>query len=122
RVRALRLHEVEMRDGRFEKVEGTDQEIPAQLVLLAMGFLGPQKDGLLDRLGVELDGRGNVARDDRFATSVEGVFVAGDMGRGQSLIVWAIAEGRSAAAGVDAYLMGETALPSIIAPTDRSLV
>jgi glutamate synthase (NADPH/NADH) small chain len=121
RVRALRLHEVELRDGRFEKVEGTDREIPCQLVLLAMGFLGPQKDGLLEQLGVELDPRTNVARDDRFATSVPGVFVAGDMGRGQSLIVWAIAEGRSAAAAVDEHLMGHTALPRIINPTDRPL-
>jgi glutamate synthase (NADPH) small chain len=121
-VRALRLHEVELRDGRFEKVEGTDREIPAQLVLLAMGFLGPQVDGLLERLGVELDPRSNVARDGQFATNIPGVFVAGDMGRGQSLIVWAIAEGRSAAAAVDAHLMGETALPRIIDPTDRPLV
>jgi glutamate synthase (NADPH/NADH) small chain len=120
-VRALRLHEVEQRDGRFEKVEGTDREIPAQLVLLAMGFLGPQQEGLLEDLGVELDPRTNVARDADFQSSVEGVFVAGDMGRGQSLIVWAIAEGRSAAAAVDAYLMGETALPTIIASTDRPL-
>jgi glutamate synthase (NADPH/NADH) small chain len=121
-VRALRLHEVEMVDGRFEKVEGTDRELPTQLVLLAMGFLGPPREGLLEQLGVELDPRSNVARDDRFATSVDGVFVAGDMGRGQSLIVWAIAEGRSAAAEVDRYLMGETALPRIIDPTDRPLV
>jgi len=121
-VRALRLHEVELIGGRFEKVEGTDREIPTQLVLLAMGFLGPQKDALLEELGVELDPRTNVARDDNFASSVSGVFVAGDMGRGQSLIVWAIAEGRSAAAAVDRYLMGDTALPTIIAPTDRPLV
>jgi glutamate synthase (NADPH/NADH) small chain len=122
RVSGLRMHEVEMVDGRFEKVEGTDTEIPCQLVLLAMGFLGPQKEGLLEQLGVELDPRTNVARDDRFATSVEGVYVAGDMGRGQSLIVWAIAEGRSCAAEVDRWLMGETALPRIIDPTDRPLV
>ena len=121
-VRGLRLHEVELVGGRFEKVAGTDREIPAQLVLLAMGFLGPQKDALLEELGVELDPRSNVARDEDFASSVSGVFVAGDMGRGQSLIVWAIAEGRSAAAAVDRYLMGETALPTIIAPTDRPLV
>jgi glutamate synthase (NADPH/NADH) small chain len=121
-VAALRLHAVEMVDGRFEKVEGTDREIPCQLVLLAMGFLGPQPGGILEQLGVELDPRTNVARDASFATNVDGVFVAGDMGRGQSLIVWAIAEGRSAAAAVDRYLMGETALPSIIAPTDRPLV
>ncbi|MEQ1787138.1 MAG: glutamate synthase subunit beta, partial [Acidimicrobiales bacterium] len=121
-VRALRLHEVQMVDGRFEKVEGTDREIPAQLVLLAMGFLGPQKDGLLEQLGVDLDPRSNVARNTDFASSVDGVFVAGDMGRGQSLIVWAIAEGRSAAAAVDRYLMGETALPRIIDPSDRPLM
>ena len=121
-VRALQMHEVVMRDGRFEKVEGTDIEIPCQLVLLAMGFLGPQHDGLLDDLGVGYDPRSNVARDAEFTSSVDGVFVAGDMGRGQSLIVWAIAEGRSAAAAVDRYLMGDTALPTIIAPTDRPLV
>ncbi|MSO87666.1 MAG: glutamate synthase subunit beta [Acidimicrobiia bacterium] len=121
-VQALRLHEVEMVDGRFEKVEGTEREIPTQLVLLAMGFLGPEKDSLLDQLGVEFDGRSNVARNDDYASSVSGVFVAGDIGRGQSLIVWAIAEGRSAAAAVDRYLMGDTALPAIIAPTDRPLL
>ena len=89
-----------MKDGKFEKVEGTDFELEADLVLLAMGFVGPERDGLLTDLGVELNDRGNVARDDDFQTSVPGVFVAGDMGRGQSLIVWAIAEGRAAAAGV----------------------
>ena len=116
------MHEVELVEGRFEKVEDTDTEIPCQLVLLAMGFLGPRQEGLLEQLGVELDPRTNVARDARFATTVDGVFVAGDMGRGQSLIVWAIAEGRSCAAEVDRYLVGDTALPSIIAPTDRPLV
>ncbi len=85
-------------DGReFEKVEGTDFELPCELVLLAMGFVGPQRSGMLEQLGVELDARGNVARDASFATNVDGVFVCGDMGRGQSLIVWAIAEGRAAA-------------------------
>ena len=121
-VRALVAHEVEMVEGRFEKIEGTDFELPCQLVLLAMGFLGPEGGGLLEQLGVELDPRTNVARDARFATSVDGVFVAGDMGRGQSLIVWAIAEGRACAAAVDEWLMGETALPSPIAPTDRPLM
>jgi glutamate synthase (NADPH/NADH) small chain len=111
-----------MVDGRFEKVEGTAREIPCQLVLLAMGFLGPQREGLLEQLGVELDSRSNVARDASFASSVDGVFVAGDMGRGQSLIVWAIAEGRSAAAGADRYLMGDTKLPVPIAPTERPLM
>ncbi|GAA3462715.1 glutamate synthase subunit beta [Saccharothrix longispora] len=120
-VRSLRLVEVEASGGRFEPVPGTEREIPAQLVTLAMGFVGPEKDGLLTDLGVALDPRGNVARDDSYATSVDGVFVAGDMGRGQSLIVWAIAEGRSAAAGVDAYLTGRDVLPRPIDPTDRPL-
>ncbi|MEA3019580.1 MAG: glutamate synthase small chain [Actinomycetota bacterium] len=111
-VRALRAHEVTMVEGRFEKVEGTDFELPCELVLLAMGFVGPEKHALFDQLGVELNARGNVARDSEWMTNVPGVFVAGDMGRGQSLIVWAIAEGRSAAAAVDRYLMGETALPA----------
>ncbi len=115
-VRALRAHEVEqvVVDGRmtFRKIEGTDFELPCELVLLAMGFVGPERGGLLDQLGVELDGRGNVARDESWATNVDGVFVCGDMGRGQSLIVWAIAEGRSCAAAVDRWLVGETALPA----------
>jgi glutamate synthase (NADPH/NADH) small chain len=117
RVGGLRAHEVTMQGGKFEKVEGTEFELEAELVLLAMGFVGPQKEGLLTHLGVEFTDRGNVARDANFATSVPGVFVAGDMGRGQSLIVWAIAEGRAAAAGVDDYLMGMTALPAPIKPT-----
>ena len=95
-VRALLIHEVELVDGRFQKIEGTERELPADLVLLAMGFVGPEKGTWLERLGVELDERGNVRRDDDFMTSVPGVFAAGDMGRGQSLIVWAIAEGRAA--------------------------
>ncbi|MCB0931215.1 MAG: glutamate synthase subunit beta [Mycobacterium sp.] len=117
RVTGLRAHEVVMKGGRFEKVEGSDFELEADLVLLAMGFVGPEKPGLLTDLGVELTDRGNVARNTDFETSVPGVFVAGDMGRGQSLIVWAIAEGRAAAAGVDRHLMGHTALPAPIAPT-----
>ncbi len=121
-VRALRAHEVEMVDGKFEKVEGSDFELPAELVLLAMGFLGPQQEGLLDQLAVALDPRGNVERDAAFMTSKPGVFACGDMGRGQSLIVWAIAEGRSCAAGVDTWLMGETLLPAPIAPSTRQLL
>ncbi|KUI28758.1 glutamate synthase [Mycobacterium sp. IS-1742] len=116
-VTSLKVHEVEMKAGKFEKVEGSDFELEADLVLLAMGFVGPEKPGLLTDLKVELTDRGNVARDDDYATSVPGVFVAGDMGRGQSLIVWAIAEGRAAAAGVDRYLMGRSALPAPIRPT-----
>jgi glutamate synthase (NADPH) small chain len=122
KVRALRLVEVEQSGGGFAEVEGSEREIPAQLVLLAMGFLGPQHSGVVEQLGVELDQRSNIKRDKAFMTSVPGVFVAGDAGRGQSLIVWAIAEGRSAAAGVDAYLMGGfSALPRPIGPTDRPL-
>jgi glutamate synthase (NADPH/NADH) small chain len=100
-------------DGRFSMKElpGTEKVWPADLVLLAMGFVGPEKDGLLAELGVRIDERGNVAADENKMTSVPGVFAAGDMARGQSLIVWAIQEGRAAARGVDRHLMGETALP-----------
>jgi glutamate synthase (NADPH) small chain len=119
RVRALRLVEV---DASFQPVPGTERDLPAGLVLLAMGFTGPERSGLLEQLGVDLDERGNVARDASYASSVDGVFVAGDAGRGQSLIVWAIAEGRAAAAAVDEYLTGETSLPRPIAPTARPLV
>ena len=122
RVRALHLVEVTQGAGGFTEVAGTEREIPAQLVLLAMGFLGPQASGVVQQLGVELDERSNIKRDNAFMTSVPGVFAAGDAGRGQSLIVWAIAEGRSAAAGVDAYLMGgSSALPRPVNPTDRPL-
>jgi len=121
-VRALRLVEVELGGEGFAEVEGTEREIPAQLVLLAMGFLGPETNGVVEQLGVELDERSNIKRDKAFMTSVPGVFVAGDAGRGQSLIVWAIAEGRSAAAGVDAYLTtGTSELPRPVNPTDRPL-
>ena len=118
-VEGIELVDVEMVDGRFEPVQGTERLLPAQLVLLAMGFTGPQRAGLLENLGVEVDGRGNVVRDQSWATSVPGVWVAGDMGRGQSLIVWAIAEGRAAAAAVDSALCGETTLPSPVLPTSR---
>lgn len=122
RVRALLVHEVEMKDGKFQKVEGTDRELPADFVFLALGFVGPEKGSWLDRLGVEFDERGNVKRDESYMSSVPGVFVAGDMGRGQSLIVWAIAEGRACAAGVDRFLLGQTSLPAPVLPTDRPLV
>jgi glutamate synthase (NADPH/NADH) small chain len=121
----LRAVEVasEVVDGRptFVPVEGSEFEIPCDLVFLAMGFVGPEGGGVLEQLGVDLDVRGNVARDDSWSTNVDGVFVAGDMGRGQSLIVWAIAEGRSVAAAVDTWLMGETMLPSPVDPTDAPL-
>lgn len=121
-VRALRAHEVNFVAGKFEKIEGSDFELPCELVLLAMGFLGPERAGMLEHLGVALDQRGNVVRDASFMTTEPGVFACGDMGRGQSLIVWAIAEGRSCAAGVDTWLMGETMLPAPIPPTARPLV
>ena len=120
-VRALRLVEVQSKDGRFEPVPGTEREIPAGLVLLAMGFTGPEQGGLLEQLDVELDQRGNVARDDAYMSSQDGVFVAGDCGRGQSLIVWALAEGRACAAGVDTYLTGATTLHAPIKPTERPI-
>jgi glutamate synthase (NADPH) small chain len=89
---------------KFERIAGTEFTLDADLVLLAMGFTGPVKNGLIEQLGVTLDGRGNVQTDEYHMTSVDGVFAAGDMRRGQSLVVWAIAEGRRAAAGIDGYL------------------
>jgi glutamate synthase (NADPH/NADH) small chain len=120
-VRALVIHEVERVDGRFQKVEGTERELPAQLVLLAMGFTGAQREGLVETLGLEVDARGNVARDGEFMSTVPGVFVAGDVGRGQSLIVWAIAEGRAAAGAVDTWLTGSSMLPRPVTPTAVAL-
>ena len=121
-VRALVLNEVRFESGTFVPVPGTRTELRADLVLLALGFVGPEKGSWLDQLGVALDSRGNVARTDDYRTSVDGVFVAGDMGRGQSLIVWAIAEGRAAAASVDKHLMGSSSLPSPIVALARPLV
>jgi glutamate synthase (NADPH/NADH) small chain len=120
-VSALVLNEVRFVNGAFEVIPGTAQELRADLVFLALGFVGPEKGSWLDTLGVEFDARGNVARTDDYATNVPGVFVAGDMGRGQSLIVWAIAEGRSCASAVDEYLMGTTTLPTPIAASARPL-
>ncbi len=122
RVRGLDIAEVEMREGRFEPVDGSERNLPADLVLLAMGFTGPEQHTVVAQLGLDVDQRGNVARDAAYMSSQPGVFVAGDAGRGQSLIVWAIAEGRSAAAAVDAFLTGSTTLPSPIPPTARPLV
>jgi glutamate synthase (NADPH/NADH) small chain len=121
RLAGLELVEVELVDGRFTPVDGSQRTIPAQLVLLAMGFVGPERGPLVEQLGVDLDPRGNVARDAGYMSSVPGVFVAGDAGRGQSLIVWAIAEGRSCAAGVDRWLTGSSVLPAPIPPTARPL-
>ena len=122
-LRALKLVETQFVNGKFSPVPGTEREIPAQFAFLAMGFTGPEKNELLTQLEVELDDRGIIKRDANFQTTAEGIFVAGDAGRGQSLIVWAIAEGRSAAAAVDSYLTNEKSqLHAPIAPTDRSLV
>jgi glutamate synthase (NADPH/NADH) small chain len=122
RVRALRLVTMELQpDGRRTPVPGTEREIPADLVLLAMGFVGPEVQSLVEQTGADTTGLGTIARGDDYQTSVPGMFVAGDAGRGQSLIVWAIAEGRAAAAGVDAWLRGHSELPRPVAPTDRAM-
>ncbi len=120
-VKALVLSEVQLVNGKFEAVAGTERELRCELVLLALGFVGPEKASWLDQLGVAKDERGNIARDELFQTNVRGVFVAGDMGRGQSLIVWAIAEGRAAASAVDKFLMGSTTLPAPITASARQL-
>lgn len=121
-VRALVLVDVRFEGGSFVEVEGTEREVPAELVLFAMGFTGPETDSVVAQLGLELDERGNVRRDATYRTSVDGVFAAGDAGRGQSLIVWAIAEGRAAAAAVDEHLTGSTSLPAPIKSTERPLM
>jgi len=121
-LRALKIVETKFINGKFESVPGTEKEIPADFAFLAMGFTGPEKNALIDQLDVALDARGNIARDENYATNIDGVFVAGDCGRGQSLIVWAIAEGRSAASAVDRYLTGDTQLPYPIAPTARPMM
>ncbi|HTW21175.1 MAG TPA: glutamate synthase subunit beta [Mycobacteriales bacterium] len=118
RVAALVLTDV---DERFVPIPGTERTVSAQLVLLAMGFVGAERSPLLTGLEVSFDHRGNVARGADWMTDVDGVFACGDIGRGQSLIVWAIAEGRSCAAAVDRWLLGDTQLPAPIAPTDRPI-
>ena len=122
RVRSLTMSEVRFDAGKISSIEGTEREIPAELVLLAMGFTGPETDTVVSQLGVSLDQRGNVARGNNYETDVDGVFVCGDAGRGQSLIVWAISEGRACAAGVDEYLSGSTKLPRPIPPTARPMM
>ena len=121
KVTGIRVADTEIKDGKRLPKAGTERTLPADLVLLALGFTGVEADTLVSELGVELDQRGNVARNNRWATNAEGVFVAGDAGRGQSLIVWAIAEGRSAAAAIDEYLEGKTVLPEPVKPTDRPI-
>jgi glutamate synthase (NADPH/NADH) small chain len=122
RLIAMRVTRTEtMPDGSRGSAPGTERELPVDLVLIAMGFTGPQTRSLVEQVGTEVTPRGTIARDDRFATNVEGLFVAGDAGRGQSLVVWAIAEGRAAAAAIDAHLMGTTELPSPITARTVSL-
>jgi glutamate synthase (NADPH/NADH) small chain len=118
---ALKIVETVFQNGKFSPVPGTEKELPADFVFLAMGFTGPEKSELLTQLEVDFDERGNIKRDGNYQTTTPGVYVCGDAGRGQSLIVWAIAEGRSAAAGVDSFLTGRTQLPSPIEPTARPL-
>jgi glutamate synthase (NADPH/NADH) small chain len=110
RVEALECVRVEFRAGKFERMAGSEFTLPADLVLLAMGFVHPEREGVVEQLGLELDARGNVRIDKSFMASVPGVFAAGDCQRGQSLVVWAIADGRRAARGVDQYLMGRSEL------------
>ena len=121
-VTGLLLVDVEPHEGGFRPIEGSQRVLPADYVFLSMGFVGPEATTLSDQLGLSVDARGNLERDANYRTSVDGVFVAGDAGRGQSLIVWAIAEGRSAAATVDSYLSGTTNLPSPIKSTARQLL
>jgi glutamate synthase (NADPH/NADH) small chain len=120
-VRAIRVAETEYLDGRRVPKAGTEREIPADLVLLALGFTGAEADSIADQLPMPFDNRGNIERNGTYETSESGVFVAGDAGRGQSLIVWAIAEGRAAASSVDRYLEGETQLPFPVKPTDHAI-
>lgn len=120
-VRAVRVAETEFVDGRRVPKSGTEREIPADLVLIAMGFTGPETESFGGDTQPAITGRGVFQRDADYATSERGVFVAGDAGRGQSLIVWAIAEGRAAAAAIDRHLMGSTVLPAPVAPTDVAL-
>ncbi len=122
KLRAIKIVETIFINGKFEPVAGSEREIPADFVFLAMGFTGPEQSPLLSQLEVEIDDRGNIVRDANFAANDDGVFVAGDAGRGQSLIVWAIAEGRSVASAVDRYLTGDTQLPNPIEPTTRQLM
>lgn len=120
-LKALRIVEVRFENGKFEAVPGSERDLPADFVFMAMGFTGPEPGALIEQLEVQLDERGNIKRDENFQSSEAGIFVAGDAGRGQSLIVWAIAEGRSAASAVDRYLTGDTQLPSPIEPTSKPL-
>ena len=119
---ALRIVDVEPHDGGFRPLAGSSRELPAQVALLALGFSGPEPGSVVAQLGLGIDDRGLIARYPDYRTDAAGVYVCGDAGRGQSLIVWAIAEGRAAAASVDIYLSGSTNLPAPILATARPLV
>ncbi len=120
-LKAIKVAETEFVDGRRVPKAGTEREIPADLVFLSLGFTGPESEELAAQVDAAFDERGNVERDGYYMTTTDGVFAAGDAGRGQSLIVWAIAEGRACAAAVDKYLMGSTRLPAPVSPTDQSI-
>jgi glutamate synthase (NADPH/NADH) small chain len=121
KVTGVKVAETEFVDGKRVPKKGTEQIIPADLVLLSLGFVGLEGELIAEQSHTEIDGRGNLVRDKNWATNADGVFVAGDAGRGQSLIVWAIAEGRSAAAAIDEHLEGHTALPKPVKPTDQPI-
>ncbi|WP_193104431.1 glutamate synthase subunit beta [Brachybacterium sp. FME24] len=118
-VTGLKVARTQFRDGKREPTPGTETVLPATLVLLAMGFTGTQEDGLPAALGADLTSRGNIVHDENWSTTAPGVFTAGDCARGQSLIVWAIAEGRACAAAVDRHLMGSTSLPAPVSPGEK---
>jgi glutamate synthase (NADPH/NADH) small chain len=120
-VTGIKVAETEIVDGKRQPKPGTETEIKADLVLLALGFVGPETETLTSQISTDVDNRGNIVRDNKWSSNVDGLFVAGDAGRGQSLIVWAIAEGRSAAASIDAYLEGSSELPAPVKPTDQPI-
>jgi glutamate synthase (NADPH/NADH) small chain len=120
-VTGIQVAETEFVDGKRIPKPGTEQILQADLVLLALGFSGVESDTLEQQAHANLDSRGNINRNERWETNISGMFVAGDAGRGQSLIVWAIAEGRSAAAAIDKHLEGSTELPAPVKPTDQPI-
>jgi glutamate synthase (NADPH/NADH) small chain len=121
KVTGIKISDTQFVDGKRVPTPGTERIVPADLVLLALGFVGPEVEPCVSDIAIGLDGRGNFDREDSFATALEGVFVAGDAGRGQSLIVWAIAEGRAAAATIDRFLEGTTDLPSPVKASDQPI-
>jgi glutamate synthase (NADPH/NADH) small chain len=120
-VTGIEVAETEFVDGARRPKSGTEQIIQADLVLIALGFTGPEAEISIGDQSLETDNKSNLARTDQYATSIDGVFVAGDAGRGQSLIVWAIAEGRAAAAAIDSYLEGTTSLPAPVKASDKGI-